>query len=181
MRRYKINPNVNVPPEDYTCPSGDGTVQHYKMKFDESDGHRYLIPDGKRNMYDEIQSYADSVDLNVIFTKFRNGDTSVLQKLDGLYGDFSTIPTSLVDLKNRVMDAENVFNQLPLDLREKFDFDASKFYSMFGSEEYNDIVKDFIPEPPKNEAVEAIKTLNKSIYDLHSTLGGVEIESQSEL
>lgn len=119
--------------------AGSATKTGFKMKLDVN-GRRYLAEDGKIDTYQQIQSHKDSVDIEYIMTRFANGDTSVLSKTQGLYGDFTNIPTSINELQQRVMDAEKLFYQLPVETRQKFEHNPSIFYSMIGSESFNEIM-----------------------------------------
>lgn len=111
----------------------------FKMNVDVN-GRRRLVVDGKIDTYQQIQSHKDSVDIQYIMTRFANGDSSALSKVQGVYGDFTNIPTSLNELQNRVLDAERLFYQLPVDVREKFEHNPSMFYQMIGSDSFNDIL-----------------------------------------
>lgn len=129
----------------YECPeripteSGKPEKPSFKMKVD-TFGRRYLEEVGVINVYEEIQSHRESVDISYIMTRFANGDTSVLSKTQGVYGDFTNIPTSLNELQQRVMDAERLFYQQPLEIREKFEHNPSMFFAMIGTESFNKIM-----------------------------------------
>lgn len=127
------------PVQRITAEPGSREKVTFKMQVDVN-GRRKLVANGKVDVYDQIQSHKDSVDINYILTRFANGDTNALSKVQGLYGDFTSIPTSVVELKNRVLDAERLFYQLPLETREKFEHNPSMFYSMIGSDSFNEIV-----------------------------------------
>lgn len=127
--RFDRNPTESGMPEK---PS-------FKMFVDEH-GRRSLKENGKINVYEQIQSHRESCDIEYIMTRFANGDTSVLSKTQGVYGDFTNIPTSLNELQQRVMDAERLFYQQPLDIREKFEHNPSIFFNMIGTDSFNKIM-----------------------------------------
>ena len=110
----------------------------YKMSVDE-DGKRSLKVVGKVDLYAEIQSYKDSCDINYILERFANGDQTALSRVQGIYGDFSQMPTTYAELSQRVIDAENLFNSLPLEVRQQFNFSPSEFFAAIGTEKYNDL------------------------------------------
>lgn len=118
---------------------GSGTKTAFKMQIDK-DGRRYLKADGVIDTYQQIQSHKESCDIQYIMERFANGDATALSKVQGLYGDFTTVPTSLNELQNRVLDAERLFYQLPVETREKFEHNPSLFYSSIGSESFNEIL-----------------------------------------
>lgn len=119
--------------------TGSPTKPAFKMKVDVK-GRRKLIADGIINIYEQIQSHKDSCDINLILTKYMNGDKTVLSKVQGFYGDYTNIPTSLNELQNRVLDAERLFYQLPIETREKFEHNPGIFYNMVGSDAFNEIL-----------------------------------------
>ena len=53
--------------------------------------------------------------------------TSLL--LASVHGDFTNAPKTLVEAQQRLIDAENYFMSLPLDVRKEFDHNFSQFLS----------------------------------------------------
>lgn len=127
--------------------SGQRKMPTYKMKVDEN-GVRTLRKVGEKDIYAEIQSYKDSTDINYILARYARGDVSALSKIQGTYGDFTQIPTTLAELSQRVIDAENIFYQLPIEKRAEFNHSPSEFFAQFGSEKFNAI---FDIKPQKEE------------------------------
>lgn len=121
--------------------SAVGSVEKpaFKMEIDK-DGRRSLKRTGLINTYEQIQSHKDSVDIQYIMERFANGDASVLSKAQGIYGDMTNVPTSIVELQQRVMDAERLFYTLPVETREKFEHNPSMFYASIGSDSFNEIM-----------------------------------------
>lgn len=91
------------------------------------DGTIELIPSGVDNLYAQIQSHKDSCDIHVLLKQYALGDDAALSKAQGTYGDFTTAPKSFMEALNAVIAAENMFEALPLETREKFDFSLEKF------------------------------------------------------
>lgn len=116
-----------------TSNPGSGMKDTYKMHVDE-DGKRELKKSGEYNLYADIQSYKDSVSIDYILTRFINGDETALSRVQGIYGDFTDMPTTMAELQQRVIDAEHLFNNLPLDIREQYNFSASEFFAQLDSD-----------------------------------------------
>lgn len=112
---------------------GSGMKPTYKMHVDE-DGKRELKQSGEFNLYADIQSYEQSVSIDYLLTKFINGDTTALSRAQGVYGDFTQMPRTLAELQQRVIDAENLFNSLPLDIRAQYNHSASEFFAQLDSD-----------------------------------------------
>lgn len=88
-----------------------------------------IVRNGKINSYAMIQSHADSVSMDVILAKFMAGDTSVINKRHGFYGDVTSLPTNLHELYNDISRAESAFSELPLEVRAKYNHDPAQFFA----------------------------------------------------
>lgn len=129
--------------------TGSGMKSTYKMHVDD-DGKRELKQNGEFNLYADIQSYEQSVSIDYLLTKFINGDASALSRAQGVYGDFTQMPRTLAELQQRVIDAENLFNSLPLDIRAQYNHSASEFFAQLDSDKTKAI---FNPPEKVNEDV----------------------------
>lgn len=141
---------------------GSGMKDTYKMHVD-ADGKRELKKSGEYNLYADIQSYKDSVSIDYILTRFVNGDETALSRVQGIYGDFTQMPTTMAELQQRVIDAEHLFNNLPLDIREQYNFSASEFFAQLDSDKTKAI---FAPPADAKESVveEVVQSeLNKEV------------------
>lgn len=107
----------------------------YAPEFD-SNGHMELVETGKENIYNFIQSHKDSVDINLILKRFANGDASALSKRQGAFGDFTQLPTSYADMLNKVMRGEEYFQNLPVDVRSKFNHSFAEFMASMGTDDF---------------------------------------------
>uniref|UniRef100_A0AAU8B3Z4 Internal scaffolding protein n=1 Tax=Dulem virus 154 TaxID=3145631 RepID=A0AAU8B3Z4_9VIRU len=91
----------------------------YQAQVDK-DGVIDLVENGTENLYDYIQSFKDSTDINMIVKRFANGDVDVLSKTQGAYIDIADMPTTYAEMLNTVIRGEEMFNELPLETRAKF-------------------------------------------------------------
>ncbi len=137
-------------------PSAGGSRMQpqYKMTVNKETGAHELKQKGEIDLYAQIQSFKDSTDINFILERYARGDVSALSKIQGVYGDFTAMPTTLAELSQRVLDAENLFYQLPLDVREQFDHNPSVFYASMDSEKFQAIFRDpsSTPQPMQPDA-----------------------------
>lgn len=109
----------------------------YGAVYDEK-GRIYLEEKGTENLYDYIQSFADSCDIHVLLKRFANGETDVLSRAQGFYGDVTEFPKTYAEMLNRVIEGENFFKELPVDVRSKFGHSYSEFLASIGSPEFFD-------------------------------------------
>lgn len=82
---------------------------------------------GTHDLYSEIQSHADSVDIHVLLKMYQNGDTSVFSRVQGAYGDFTQMPSTFAEALNTMIAAEQYFNSLPVETKAKFGHSFSQF------------------------------------------------------
>ena len=126
----------------------------YSPKFD-AKGVMSLVESGKENLYEFIQSHKESCDIHVILERFARGDVSALERVQGTYGDFSSMPRSYADMLNLVHSAEDAFSNLPVDERAKYGHSFERWLVEFSPEP--DKVVDTQPaEPPVEQVVEQV-------------------------
>lgn len=129
--------------ESHPSSSGSPWIDNYKMKVNKETGRKELTKiDVKDNLYDYIQSFADSVDINVVLAKFANGDMSAINHQSGFYGDFTNLPNNIADIHNKLVEMNEFFDNLPKDVREKFDNSYDVFINSFGSQEWFDTISE---------------------------------------
>lgn len=125
----------------------------YQPMFDE-DGVMDLVEAGREDLYDFIQSHADSVDIHVLLARFQNGDVDALSRVQGAYGDFTNMPTSYAELLNKVNEGQSFFNSLPVDIRAKFHHNFAEFMAGMDKPDFLDklgIKPEREPDPPAQE------------------------------
>lgn len=120
----------------FHCAAGDGTAIEYAYEIKE--GIKKLVPIGKKDVQAEIDSFAESCDINVIVARFMAGDESALNQVQGFYADMKSMPKTYAEWFERYQECENMFNKLPVDVREKFNHSVTEFWSDFGSEHWLD-------------------------------------------
>lgn len=118
----------------YTNP-GEQFHQTLRARFDDK-GNYELVKDEVIDVQAQIDSWKDSVDLNLILQRYSNGDTSALEKYQASYGDFTGLPKNMIDAMNFFNDGKDVFDHLPLDVREKFGFNFGQYLAQFGTDEW---------------------------------------------
>lgn len=143
---------------------GSGMKDIYKMHVDD-DGKRELKKSGEYNLYADIQSYKDSCSIDYILTRFVNGDETALSRVQGIYGDFTDMPRTMSELQQRVIDAEHLFNSLPLDIRAQYNHSASEFFAQLDSDKTKAIFAP--PEESKETIAEQVVTdeLTKEVVE----------------
>lgn len=117
----------------YHMNAGSRKKQEYLPVYD-SFGVWHLEKTKESDLYLDIQSFADSCDINVLMARYRNGETDVLSRVQGFYGDVSNIPSNYAELMNTKLQAEALFNGLSADVREKYNNSVEQFMSEIGTQ-----------------------------------------------
>lgn len=129
-------------PERFLSNPGSPVKILYGPEFDDK-GRMNLVEKGRENLYDFIQSFKESVDIHVLLKRFANGETDVLSKIQGFYGDFSEFPRTYADLLNTVNEGEAFFNGLPVEVRSKFGHSFPVFMSALSDGSLSDILSEY--------------------------------------
>lgn len=137
------------------CNPGNPIKDKYSTKYDEAGVLQFEVV-GQVNTDDEIQSYADSVDLKLLLQRFANGEVDVLQRVQGFFADVTEMPKNYSELLNRVNDAENFFNSLPVEFKQKFNNSSSEFLASVDAQDF----MDFFTKPE-----EGVKKLNEIVEE----------------
>lgn len=126
---------------------GSRLKQMYSPKYNDT-GVLYLEPSGQHDLYGEIQSHRDSVDIHVLLARYRNGDESALERIQGAYGDFTSMPKTFAEALNTMIAAEQYFKSLPVDVRAKFGHDFNQFIATMDTPSWYSDVGLVPPGPP---------------------------------
>ena len=122
----KFDTKFDARPRKMVSHVGEAVKTQYIGRYDYN-GDVELVEDGVRNVYDEIQSYADECSMDNILRRFAAGDVSVLSKSQGVYVDASQLPEHFVDMCNLVAEVERKFNLLPVEERAAYENNFVKY------------------------------------------------------
>lgn len=124
------------PSERVYAEPGNPIKTLYGPIFDK-DGIMDLVETGKANLYDEIQSHADSVDIHVLLKRYaETGDPALFSRVQGAYGDFTQMPTTFAGALNTLIAAEQYFNGLPVDVRAQFGHSFQQFIASMDKSDF---------------------------------------------
>lgn len=86
----KFNTQYDPRERIQTC-SGSPLKQLFTGRYNER-GQIELTEDGTENIYEYIQSFAESTDIHSILRRYQNGEVDVLSKVQGVYTDITEMP-----------------------------------------------------------------------------------------
>lgn len=150
---------------DNSFRSNPGNPEHvlYSPKV-LANGEIELKPSGVENTDEIIQSFAESTDIRLILSRVAAGDLQVLKQRTGSFGDFTQMPKTFAEVLQLQIDSKNLFDSLPIDVRDKFNGDPSQFFAQSGSPEWFEKLDSVLPEEmrsminkPADASVDPIK------------------------
>lgn len=135
--------------------SGDKFEPIYEPVLNE-DGTIDLVVTGERDLQEYIQSFAEDCTLENILRRYELGDQTALSKAQGFYADTTEMPKTFRDVLDSVIKGQSMFDQLPLEVKQKFNNDFNQWFVDIGSEDWCaamglEKVPESVPEVKKEE------------------------------
>ena len=142
-----------------------GSPEHitYAGHYDEK-GRVVLEESGRENIYDFIQSHAESCDIHVLMKRYQNGDVEALSQKQGFYGDFLDFPKTYAEALNHMNEMERQFMALPVETREKFGNSFTEFLAASAEPDFLDrlgIKKESVTESDPDISQDDFKEVSK--------------------
>lgn len=126
--KYDSHSRVHVHP-------GNPIKTVYSSRYDSS-GNLELYESGQEDLYGYIQSHAESVDIHVLLQRFVNGEADALSKAQGFYLDASDMPKTYAEVLNSVIQGEQAFDSLPVEVKQRFGNSFSQWMASFESPDF---------------------------------------------
>lgn len=137
---------------DANSVTGSAYADEYTASYDDN-GVLVLDIVGKHDIYSDIQSYKDSVDVYNILRRYAAGELDVLEKVQGFYEDVSKMPKSYQDVLNMVTKTEQFFDGLPAEDKQLFNNSFSEFMVAMGQKDFFDrFPQPDVVKPPVDES-----------------------------
>lgn len=111
----------------------------YGYYYDENERKRVFGVVGKKNLYEDILSHKDATDIRYIKEVLLNGGAPELT--DEMFGDISSISPDLLDNLQKAELGRDMFNNLPVEIRQKYGNDIYKFAMEYKQEDLLEYVK----------------------------------------
>ena len=103
-------------------------MPEYALRINPETGKREVYMKGKTNVYQQKQAaLPDTLIYNLIDRIERTGDFSLLGENLGGFIDVTNMPRNLMEAENVRLQAQQLYNSLPLEERNKYGNDFSKF------------------------------------------------------
>lgn len=140
--------------------AGESMRRTYLWERNEK-GEKVLKLDQTIDQQAEIDSYLEETKLeNIIRRASIDPDIAarIAPDIGGGIQDFTEAPQNLAELQNIMMRAEQIWDEVPKDIKLKFDNDVDKFIASFGTVEWAKnlgIYQEKKAEPEATKATEA--------------------------
>lgn len=119
--------------EAHHTASGRPVKNEYQYEIE--DGHKKLVKVGETNIYEKIQEAYPATKIENILKKASIGDMSGFIG-EGQYIDTTELPKNMIEARKSIMKLENTWNNLPKEIKEKFNYDLEEFINNSGSKEW---------------------------------------------
>lgn len=148
--------------EKVYCPTGDKIQMEHTPHMD-LEGHRILVKDNPKPIYEMIQAHKEQCEIERIVKRALNGDSSVLNAMNGQYLDITGAPQSLAHAQQIIFNAKRQFEELDPETKAKFENNPEIFIAKAGTKEWCDIMG-------ITEKIEAKKTAQAKITEYENNL-----------
>lgn len=149
-------------PGEFRPSSNAGSPMKRERVLRDDNGVLSLETVGQTSLYDEIQAHKDSVDINKILERYRQGDVTALDRVKAQYLDIADAPKSLAEMYSFVQNCSKFFEQLPLAVREEYDHNPAKFVADIGSDRFVELFK---PREDDSKKVQPIFKDEKEVIE----------------
>lgn len=116
------------------CPNGNPVQNEYQYEIDNY-GRKVLRKCGETNLYETIQSSLEETKIENILARAIAGDNSVFRP-EGIYADVSTIPTNMIEARKAIQKMENLWKEVPNNIKAKYNMDMDEFIAKSGTEDW---------------------------------------------
>ena len=136
--------------------AGETVRRTYLWEINEK-GEKVLTPDQVIDQQAEIDSYLEETKLeNIIRRASIDPDLAarLIPDIGGGLQDATEMPQNLMELQNIMLRAEQIWGEIPKEIKLKFDNDVDKFVASFGTIDWAKnlgIYQEEQPEEPKKE------------------------------
>lgn len=130
--------NFRETAETWPTEAGESVRRTYLWERDEK-GEKILKLDQIIDQQAEIDSYLEETKIENIIRRASidpNIAERIAPNLGGGIQDFTEMPHTLAELQNIMIRAEQIWDEVPKEIKFKFDNDVDKFVASFGTVEW---------------------------------------------
>lgn len=137
------------------CPAGKETKDTYAYEIN-SKGQKELKRNGTINVYQEIQAELEETKIENVLKRVAMGDMSDFRP-NGIYQDITKVPNNLIEAKKEMQKLENLWNDLPNETKQKYDWSVDQFIAKAGEKSWLadlGLINQNVDEPTVNQGAQ---------------------------
>ena len=149
---YRSVSNFRETAAEWPTEAGESVRRTYLWEHNEK-GEKVLRLDQIIDQQAEIDSYLEETKIENIIRRASidpNIAERIAPNLGGGIQDFTEVPQTLAELQNIMIRAEQIWGEVPREVKLKFDNDVDKFIASFGTAEWAENLG-ILKEKPKVE------------------------------
>lgn len=123
----------------FKAPTGEFTEMHHRAEMD-ANGRRRLVKDKEVAIYDLIQANREECEIERIIQRAIEGDYNALNQANGVYTDITGAPESIAQAQQWIIGIKEKWDELPADIKAKFENNVEIYTAEFGTQEWADKV-----------------------------------------
>lgn len=151
-------------PKTIPAPAGKAIQPEYTKVVGE-DGLERVEHTSDFDAYAMIQENRIGTEIYDLLERYQLGDVNALNRTRGAYVDVTGMPSSLAEAYARMQKAENIFANLPVEIRKEFNFSQNLFVKALDTDKPKEVFEAYFKsknasltaETPKEEKGEAKK------------------------
>lgn len=119
------------------------------------------------------QQFKDEADINYIISMYDSSGVMPTFHGDGqpaqpVFGDFASLPDNAQEMYNRMIEAKNNFDSLPLEVRKRFNYDPAAFLDFVDNPENLD---ELVAMGLATKTTAAVSNLDDNSENLNNNTG----------
>lgn len=130
---------------DFPTPAGEHFTDTFEMTIDKN-GHKTLTVSGKEDWYGKIQESKESCTIENIIKRITNGQYTPTTLINvtsdggleflknGNIVDYTQMPENFMEQLRLQVKLENIFNQLPVEERAKYNHNVGEYLNAISKE-----------------------------------------------
>lgn len=124
---------ANAHDKHYYSSAGDKVEMRHSAHINK-DGRRHLEADKPVRVFDLIQSHKEECEIENIIRRAIEGDYNALNAKTGAYMDVTNCPSSIAEAQQFIIDAKKRFEELPKEIKAKFEYNAEMYIAEMGND-----------------------------------------------
>lgn len=143
--------------------------------YTSKEGRRVFGVVGKRNVVDEVNANRDQTDFSVLRKMFERREISAAEIVKQSFGDLSNLSNGYLDALAVASEAQDLFAELPLEVRQKYDNDIFNFARSLDSGEFSKYLSQSEEDSQTSQSVDSVAVSSATLESLQRQLDELKV------